>query len=202
MKKSSKTGNSTDPTKSETLDPEGNLMMDKVGTARKKSRMPPPTFDKVYFFCATLLLTIFLLIVCGIGSSEELDHDDSTFSKNKTVGIVCITAGSLWFGVILRILFMSCRVGSRKATFFAINTVVWLMGFSTIMLAVNRKEGKNSSLFAAMMITWYLFFCVITFKLWEYCERQQEQEENEKSGRLPPIHTSSSSSYGAVNQHV
>ena len=57
--------------------------------------------------------------------------------------------------------------GSRKATFIAINTVVWLMGFSTIMLAVNRKEGKNSSLFAAMMITWYLFFCVITFKLWE-----------------------------------
>ena len=113
----------------------------------------------VYFFCATLLLTIFLLIMCGIGSSEELDHDDSTFRKNETVGIVCITAGSLWFGVILRILFMFCRVGSRKATFFAINKVVWLMGFSTIMLAVNRKEGKNSSLFAAMMITWYLFFC-------------------------------------------
>ena len=92
--------------------------------------------------------------------------------------------------------------GSRKATFIAINTVVWLMGFSTIMLAVNRKEGKNSSLFAAMMITWYLFFSVITFKLWEYCKRQHEQEENEKSKRLPPIHTSSSSSYGAVNQHV
>ena len=56
MKKSSKTGNSTE--RSEMLDPEGNLMMDKVKAARKKSRMPPPTFDKVYFFCATLLLTI------------------------------------------------------------------------------------------------------------------------------------------------
>ena len=149
-----------------------------------------------------MLLTIFPLIMCGIGSSEELDHGDSSFRKNETVNIVCITAGSLWFGVILRILFMFCRVGSRKATFIAINTVVWLMGFSTIMLAVNRKEVKNSSLFAAMMITWYLFFSVITFKLWEYFERQQEKEENEKSKGLPPIHTTSSSSYGAVNQHV
>ena len=35
MKKFSKTGNSTDSTKSEMLDPEGNLMMDKVGAARK-----------------------------------------------------------------------------------------------------------------------------------------------------------------------
>ena len=145
-----------------------------------------------------MLLTIFPLIMCGIGSSEELDHGDSSFRKNETVNIVCITAGSLWFDVILKILFMSCR-GSWKATFIAINMVV---GFSTIMLALNRKEGKNSSLFAAMMITWYLFFSVITFKLWEYCERQQEQEENEKSKGLPPIHTSSSSSYGAVNQHV
>ena len=148
-----------------------------------------------------MLLTIFPLIMCGIGSSEELDHGDSSFRKNETVNIVCITAGSLWFGVILKILFMSCR-GSWKATFIAINTVVWLMGFSTIMLALNRKEGKNSSLFAAMMITWCLFFSVSTFKLWEYCERQQEQEENEKSKGRPPIHTSSSSSYGAVNQHV
>ena len=139
-----------------------------------------------------MLLTIFPLIMCGIGSSEELDHGDSSFRKNETVNIVCITAGSLWFGVILKILFMSCR-GSWKATFIAINMVVWLMGFSTIMLALNRKEVKNSSLFAAMMITWYLFFSVITFKLWEYCERQQEQEENEKSKGLPPIHTSSSS---------
>ena len=151
-------------------------------------------------------MTIFPLIMCGIGSSEELDHGDSSFRKNETVGIVCITAGSLWLGVILnfknlKILFLSCR-GSWKATFIAINMVVWLMGFSTIMLALNRKEGKNSSLFAAMMITWYLFFSVITFKLWEYFERQQEKEENEKSKGLPPIHTTSSSSYGAVNQHV
>ena len=89
-----------------------------------------------------MLLTIFPLIMCGIGSSEELDHGDSSFRKNETVNIVCITAGSLWFGVILKILFMSCRGPGRRPSLRSTRLCGWWV-LAPLCWYWTEKKGKT-----------------------------------------------------------